>query len=61
MISIDGERLLSELRELATFGKFKTGVDRVALSADDLAARRWLMERMRQAGLDPAPHRIEGR
>ena len=53
MISIDGERLLRELRELATFGKFKTGVDRVALSADDLAARRWLMDRMRQAGLDP--------
>jgi N-carbamoyl-L-amino-acid hydrolase len=53
MISINGERLLSELRELATFGKFKTGVDRVALSQQDLAARRWLMERLRQAGLEP--------
>jgi len=53
MISINGDRLLSELRELAGFGRFKTGVDRVALSAEDLAARRWLMQRMRQAGLEP--------
>ena len=45
--------MLSDLRELATFGDFKTGVDRVALSPTDLAARRWLMQRMREAGLDP--------
>ena len=53
MISVNGDRLLSDLRELAGFGRFKTGVDRVAPSAVDLEARRWLMQRMQQAGLKP--------
>jgi N-carbamoyl-L-amino-acid hydrolase len=50
---INGKRLLSDLRELATFGRFKTGVDRVALSSTDLAARQWLMGRMQEIGLEP--------
>jgi N-carbamoyl-L-amino-acid hydrolase len=53
MALIDGDRLLSDLRELATFGRFKTGVDRVALSPPDLAARHWLMRRMEEIGLEP--------
>ena len=53
MIRINGDRLLADLRKLASFGAFKTGVDRVALSAADLEARRWLMQRMREAGLEP--------
>ena len=53
MIRVNGDRLLSDLRQLASFGAFKTGVDRVALSTADLAARHWLMQRMREAGLEP--------
>ena len=45
--------MLSDLRELAGIGRFKTGVDRVALSPADLEARRWLMRRMQEAGLEP--------
>jgi beta-ureidopropionase / N-carbamoyl-L-amino-acid hydrolase len=53
MIKVNRERLLSDLRELAGIGRFKTGVDRVALSPTDLEARRWLMRRMQDAGLEP--------
>ena len=51
MISINGDRVISDLRELATIGAFQTGVDRVAFSAVDIQARRWLVEKLRQAGL----------
>src|SRR5262245_25075470 len=50
---VNGDRLLSDLRQLANFGRFQTGVDRVALSPTDLEARRWLMQRMEEAGLEP--------
>jgi N-carbamoyl-L-amino-acid hydrolase len=53
MMPVNGDRLLCDLRQLASFGRFKTGVDRVALSPADLEARRWLMRRMREAGLEP--------
>ncbi|MEA2969374.1 MAG: beta-ureidopropionase / N-carbamoyl-L-amino-acid hydrolase [Alphaproteobacteria bacterium] len=51
MIPINGDRVISDLRELATIGAFQTGVDRVAFSAVDIQARRWLVEKLRQAGL----------
>jgi beta-ureidopropionase / N-carbamoyl-L-amino-acid hydrolase len=51
MALINAARLIAHLRELATIGKFGTGVDRVALSPADIEARRWLMERMCEAGL----------
>jgi beta-ureidopropionase / N-carbamoyl-L-amino-acid hydrolase len=53
MLPVNGDRLLSDLRQLASFGRFKSGVDRVALSPADLAARRWLLQRMQEAGLEP--------
>jgi N-carbamoyl-L-amino-acid hydrolase len=53
MIPVNGDRLLADLRQLASFGRFKSGVDRVALSPADLAARRWLLQRMQEAGLEP--------
>jgi len=53
MMRVNGDRLLSDLRQLANFGRFKTGVDRVALSPADLEARHWLMQRMGEAGLEP--------
>lgn len=54
MIQIDSQRLLADLRKLATFGRVGTGVDRPAFSEADIAARRWLEGRMREAGLDAA-------
>jgi N-carbamoyl-L-amino-acid hydrolase len=52
MADIKPERLLSDLRKLATFGAYKTGVHRPTLSADDIAAREWFAGRLREAGLD---------
>jgi N-carbamoyl-L-amino-acid hydrolase len=49
---ISADRLLGDLEALARIGgRPDGGVDRVAGSEADLAARRWLMERMGQAGL----------
>jgi N-carbamoyl-L-amino-acid hydrolase len=49
---IDGEQLLDNLQDLATYGAGPDGsVNRVAYSADDLQARSWVAEAMRAAGL----------
>jgi N-carbamoyl-L-amino-acid hydrolase len=58
MARINGARLMSDLRELAGIGAFQTGVDRVAFSEPDIAARRWLVEKLRHAGLDAAMDRV---
>lgn len=50
-VAIDGGRLLADLRALAGFGRFETGVDRPAFSDADIAARRWVRDRMAEAGL----------
>jgi N-carbamoyl-L-amino-acid hydrolase len=50
---INGERLLGDLRTLSTIGgQADGGVDRLAWSEADLAARRWFAERIREAGLE---------
>ena len=49
---IQPERFLSDLRTLRGFGAQHTGVVRPAYSAADLAARDWLADRMRDAGLE---------
>jgi beta-ureidopropionase / N-carbamoyl-L-amino-acid hydrolase len=48
---IQPKRLIADLRELATIGKFATGVDRPAFSADDMRARAWLRRKLEEAGL----------
>ena len=53
MPTIRGERLLADLHRLAQFGRYETGVHRPTYSPDDMAARRWVTERMREAGLEP--------
>ena len=58
MAPINAGRLIADLRALASIGKFGTGVDRVALSAADIEARRWLMSRMREAGLAAQMDRV---
>lgn len=52
MIKVDGERLLTDLRTLAQFGKAGPGVNRLSFSAEDIRARAWLHQRMLDAGLD---------
>ena len=51
MTDINRERLMGDLRKLAEFGKHKTGVDRIAFSEADIAARRWLCGRLAESGL----------
>ncbi len=50
-IAVDPERLISDLTTLRGFGAAGTGVARTAFSDADIAARRWLRERMETAGL----------
>jgi beta-ureidopropionase / N-carbamoyl-L-amino-acid hydrolase len=52
MAEIRPERVLSDLRKLATFGTYKSGVHRPTLSPQDIAAREWFVARLREAGLD---------
>ena len=54
MTDINGDRLLGDLRALASIGgQPDGGVDRLAWSDADLAGRRWYAERIREAGLEP--------
>ncbi|MDH3667821.1 MAG: hydantoinase/carbamoylase family amidase [Paracoccaceae bacterium] len=52
-MQIDADRLLTGLHHLRSFGKEGTGVVRPAFSAQDIEARDWLAEKMREAGLEP--------
>jgi N-carbamoyl-L-amino-acid hydrolase len=58
MARINGDRLLENLRELARIGAYRTGVDRIALSAPDIEARHWLVDKLSRAGLDASMDRI---
>jgi N-carbamoyl-L-amino-acid hydrolase len=51
---INPERVLGDLKYLRTIGGFKTGVHRPTLSKEDIFVRQWLVEQMREAGLDAA-------
>ena len=51
--SIDGDRLLGDLRTLAKIGPYKTGVHRPTYSPEDVESRHWLAAHMTNAGLDP--------
>ena len=53
-MKINPERLLSDLRSLARFGKSGTGVHRLGYTEADRESRQWLLGRMREAGLDAA-------
>jgi N-carbamoyl-L-amino-acid hydrolase len=55
---VDGARLQRRLEQLSTFGRpaggtFASGVSRVAYSDADVAARAWLLDEIRAAGLSP--------
>jgi N-carbamoyl-L-amino-acid hydrolase len=53
MPTINPDRVLGDLYKLRTFGAYKTGVHRPTFSPQDVEARHWLTDRMREAGLDP--------
>lgn len=48
---IDAARLLADLHTLRGFGTYKTGVHRLTYAPVDIDSRRWLADRMREAGL----------
>ena len=52
MPAINPERLMDDLQHLRTFGAHGNGVVRPSLSADDIAARHWLRQRMIEAGVE---------
>lgn len=52
MVRIDGDRLMADLKMLRTFGAVDNGVVRPTFSDADMAARRWLCDRMTDAGLE---------
>jgi beta-ureidopropionase / N-carbamoyl-L-amino-acid hydrolase len=53
MPKINGERLLADLRRIADFGRYETGVHRPHMSPQDVESRHWLAGRMKEAGLEP--------
>lgn len=53
MPKINGDRLLADLRRIADFGRYQTGVHRPHLSPQDVESRHWLSARMQEAGLEP--------
>lgn len=52
MAKADSARFLQDLHELRRIGAFKTGVHRPTYSPQDMESRRWLMQRMEEAGLE---------
>jgi N-carbamoyl-L-amino-acid hydrolase len=53
LLRVDADRLAVRLADLSQFGRNADGgIDRVAYSDADLAARRWVMEQMRAASLE---------
>jgi len=55
--SVNEQRLRATLEKLSEFGRpegagFEGGVTRLGFSEEDLAARRWLVDQMREAGLE---------
>ncbi len=53
MPKTDGARVVADLRRLAEFGRYKTGVHRPTYSPEDAASRQWLADKFAEAGLDP--------
>src|SRR5258708_15192790 len=53
MPKIDGDRLITELKRLADFGRYETGLHRPTYSPVDVASRQWLADKYAEAGLEP--------
>jgi N-carbamoyl-L-amino-acid hydrolase len=53
MPKVDGARLIADLKRLADFGRYETGVHRPTYSPVDVASRQWLADKYAEAGLEP--------
>src|ERR1700724_2756160 len=53
MVKTDGERVIADLKRLADFGRYKTGVHRPTYSPEDVASRHWLAGKFAEPALDP--------
>jgi beta-ureidopropionase / N-carbamoyl-L-amino-acid hydrolase len=53
MPKTEGARVVADLKRLAEFGRYKSGVHRPTYSAEDVASRQWLAAQFAAAGLDP--------
>jgi beta-ureidopropionase / N-carbamoyl-L-amino-acid hydrolase len=53
MPKTDGARVVADLKRLAEFGRYETGVDRPTYSEVDVASRQWLADKFAEAGLEP--------
>lgn len=53
MSKVDADAFLKDLYALRKIGTYKTGVSRPTFSPEDMEARRWLMGRMIEVGLEP--------
>jgi len=54
MPKMNGDRVIADLKRLAEFGRYKTGVHRPTYSLADIESRHWLADKFREAGLDTA-------
>ncbi len=52
MPTIDGQRVVADLKRLAEFGRYKTGVHRPTYSPVDVESRHWLAGKLGEAGLE---------
>jgi N-carbamoyl-L-amino-acid hydrolase len=52
MPRIDGARVVADLKRLAEFGRYKTGVHRPTYSPVDVESRHWLADKFCEAGLE---------
>src|SRR5437660_2349890 len=52
MPTIDGQRVIADLKRLAEFGRYETGVHRPTYSPVDVESRHWLAEQLSAARLD---------
>ena len=72
---LDIDRFLQDLDTLRTIGTYRSGVHRPTFGREDMESRHWLVERMREVGLDasidgignvfgrhrgPGPHLLAG-
>ncbi|MFM7687914.1 MAG: Zn-dependent hydrolase, partial [Alphaproteobacteria bacterium] len=52
MVQINAERFLADLHDLRKIGAYKTGVHRPTFSPQDMESRHWLIEKLRECGLE---------
>ena len=52
-LRVNGDRLWDDLNSLSKIGRGSRGISRLAFSPEDMEGRRWLMQRFREAGVQP--------